>query len=87
MSAAYTYQVVENWPLGPKGRPMGGVVPGVAADSRGRVFVTCRDVPALFVYDRAGTYLDTWGADLLTNRAYFKPLGTHSCSIGTALPS
>ena len=67
MSAAYTYQVVENWALGPEGRPMGGVVPGVAADRRGRVFVACRDVPALFVYDRDGVYLDTWGAGLLAN--------------------
>ena len=38
MSATYNYEVVEHWGLGPQGRPMGGVVPGVAADSQGRVF-------------------------------------------------
>ena len=46
---------------------MGGVVPGVAADSQGRVFVGRRHPPALLVYDRDGAYIDTWGADLLGN--------------------
>jgi DNA-binding beta-propeller fold protein YncE len=46
---------------------MGGVVPGVAADSQGRVFVGRRHPPALLVYDRDGVYIDTWGADLLGN--------------------
>ena len=67
MSATYNYEVVERWGLGPQGRPMGGVVPGVAADSQGRVFVGRRHPPALLVYDRDGVYLDTWGADLLGN--------------------
>lgn len=63
----FNYQVVENWALGPQGRAMGGVVPGVAGDARGRVFVGRREPPALLVYDRDGTYLDTWGDDLLAN--------------------
>ncbi len=67
MSAACSYEVVEQWGLGPRGRPMGGVVPAVAADSRGRVFVGRRHPPALLVYDRGGAYLDTWGAGLLKN--------------------
>ncbi len=67
MSATYNYEVVERWGLGPQGRPMGGVVPGVAADSQGRVFVGRRHPPALLVYDRDGAYIDTWGADLLRN--------------------
>ena len=67
MSAIYNYEVVEHWGLGPLGRSMGGVVPGVAADSQGRVFVGRRHPPALLVYDRDGVYLDTWGADLLGN--------------------
>ena len=54
MSATYNYEVVEHWGLGPQGRPMGGVVPGVAADSQGRVFVGRRHPPALLVYDRDG---------------------------------
>ena len=67
MSATCKYEVVEHWGLGPRGRPMGGVVPAVAADSRGRVFVGRRHPPALLVYDRGGAYLDTWGAGLLKN--------------------
>ena len=45
MSATYNYEVVEHWGLGPQGRPMGGVVPGVAADAQGRVFVARRHPP------------------------------------------
>ena len=67
MSATYNYEVVERWGLGPQGRSMGGVVPGVAADSQGRVFVGRRHPPALLVYDRDGAYIGTWGADLLGN--------------------
>ncbi len=67
MSSTHEYEVVEHWGLGPRGRSMGGVVPGVAADSRGRVFVGRRHPPALLVYDRDGAYLDTWGAGLLGN--------------------
>ena len=67
MSATYNYEVVAHWGLGPQGRSMGGVVPGVAADSQGRVFVGRRHPPALLVYDRDGAYIDTWGADLLGN--------------------
>ncbi len=63
----FNYQVVENWALGPQGRAMDGVVPGVAADTRGRVFVARREPPALLVYDRDGIYLDTWGDEVLTN--------------------
>ena len=67
MSATCTYEIVEGWGLGPRGRSMGGVVPGAAADRQGRVFVGRRHPPALLVYDREGVYLDTWGAGLLKN--------------------
>ena len=63
----FNYQIVENWAIGPRGRAMAGVVPGVAADARGRVFIARREPPALLVYDRDGAYLDTWGDELLTN--------------------
>ena len=62
MSATYKYEVVEHWGLGPQGRPMGGVVPGVAADSQGRVFVGRRHPPALLVYDRDGAYIGHLGS-------------------------
>ena len=64
----FNYQIVENWALGPRGRAMAGVVPGVAADARGRVFIARREPPALLVYDRDGAYLDTWGDELLPTR-------------------
>ena len=63
----FNYEVVENWALGPQGHAMGGVVPAAAADAQGRVFIARRAPPALLVYTRDGTYLETWGADLLTN--------------------
>lgn len=63
----FNYQVVENWGLGPRGKAMGGVVPAVASDTRGRVFIGRRNPPALLVYNHEGIYLDTWGDGLLGN--------------------
>ena len=67
MSAFSSYEVVQQWGLGPRGRPMGGVVPAVAADSQRPGLRGPPSSPALLVYDRGGAYLDTWGAGLLKN--------------------
>ena len=63
----FEYEVVEGWGIGPKGKVMGGVVPGVAVDSGGRVFLSRREPSAILVYNREGHYLDTWGEDIVAN--------------------
>jgi DNA-binding beta-propeller fold protein YncE len=39
-------------------------VAGVAVDSRDRVYLFCRDEHPVMVYDRAGRFLQAWGAGL-----------------------
>ncbi len=69
MSAGdFQFEVVEGWGLGPKGRAMGGVVPGVAVDSGGRVFIGRRDPPSsIMIYSREGEYLETWGEGVVAD--------------------
>jgi streptogramin lyase len=42
-----------------------GWIPGVACDSKDRVFVYSRSQKPLNVYDRDGNFLETWGEDVL----------------------
>ena len=63
----HQYRVIENWGRGPAGRAPGGIVPGVATDSHGRVYATLREPPIVLVYDREGRFLREWGQDLFDN--------------------
>ena len=68
MSATYNYESSRTLGLGPQGRPMGGVAPGVAADSQGRSLWGRRHPPApAGLRPRTGPISTTWGADLLGN--------------------
>ena len=60
----YRYQVVESWGRGAGGREPGGVVAGVAVDSRDRVYAFVRGDDPVQVYDREGNLLKTWGQGL-----------------------
>jgi DNA-binding beta-propeller fold protein YncE len=60
----HRFRLVENWGLGPDGRPFGGVLPSVTTDSQDRVYITRRTPPAVLVYDRDGRYLTEWGEDI-----------------------
>jgi DNA-binding beta-propeller fold protein YncE len=62
----YRFELVEGWGQGPEGRPFGGVLPSVSADSDDNVFIVRRAPPAILVYDRQGRYLRTFGEDVLT---------------------
>jgi streptogramin lyase len=58
----YQYRVVEGWGIGPSGFDPGGMVAGVAVDSRDRVYAFRRTPePAVLVYDRDGRFLSSWG--------------------------
>ena len=65
-SGDHRYRLVDNWGLGPEGRPFGGVLPAVAVDSQDRVYIVRRAPPAILVYDRQGRYLNTWGEEVFT---------------------
>jgi sugar lactone lactonase YvrE len=67
---AYRYEVVEGWEQLPNGWFHGDVA-GVATDSQDRVYVFNRSEHPVIIYDRDGTFLDTWG-DLAT---YPRPHG------------
>ena len=63
----FRFEVVEGWGFGPKGKVMGGVIPAVAVDSTGRVFLGRREPSAILVYSRQGEYLETWGEKEVAN--------------------
>jgi len=56
----YRYEVVESWEQLPRGWSHGDVA-GIATDSQDRVYVFNRSEHPVIVYDRDGTFLDTWG--------------------------
>ena len=60
----HRYRLVDDWGLGPDGKPFGGVLPAVAADSQDRVFIVRRAPPAILVYDCRGRYLKEWGDEI-----------------------
>ena len=56
----YTYEVIEQWGSLPAGMSF-GPMSAVAADSQGRIYAFQRKDPPVLVFDREGTYLDSWG--------------------------
>ncbi len=54
------YEVVEDWGALPEGWEF-TQVPGVAVDSRDRVYVFCRGEHPVIVFDRDGRLLNSWG--------------------------
>src|ERR1700756_589350 len=56
----YRYQPVEKWEKLPAGWSFGEVA-GVATDSRDRGYVFSRSGHPVTVFDRDGTFLNSWG--------------------------
>ena len=56
----YTYRLVRDWGTLPRGQAF-GMVSAVATDSQDRVYVFQRKDPPVLVFDRDGSYLDSWG--------------------------
>lgn len=56
----YTYEVIEQWGSLPAGMTF-GPMSAVAADSQGRIYAFQRKDPPVLVFDREGTYLNSWG--------------------------
>ena len=63
-SGYHTYEVVEGWGQLPAGMKYGFGC-GIVVDGQDRVYVTSRSTnPAVAVFDRKGTLLETWGSDV-----------------------
>ena len=56
----YTYEIVSNWAKLPQGWSFGGVTSS-AVDSQDRVYVFHRKDPPIYVFDRDGNFLSSWG--------------------------
>ena len=59
-SAKYTYEPVLDFPMLPEGETF-GVVSTVATDSQDRLYVYQRKDPPFMVFDKDGTFLNSWG--------------------------
>ena len=60
----FTYRVEEGWGRLPDHIKFGWI-PGVAVDSKDRVYVYSRSEHPMVVFDREGNFLATWGEDVL----------------------
>jgi len=60
----YTYEVISEWAKLPNGWTFGWI-PGVAVDSKDRVFVYSRSEHPLVIFDRDGNFLEEWGYGVL----------------------
>ena len=63
-TAEYTYQVQAGWGWLPEDWRLGWI-PAVAVDSQDRVYVYSRSEHPMVVFDREGSFLASWGEDLL----------------------
>ena len=61
----YRYRIVQDW-VDKRMRSELGIVTSVATDHNDRVYVADREPnDVIRVFERDGTYLETWGSDLL----------------------
>ena len=73
LNVSTIYKVDAAWPQRPAHCKMSDV-PGVAVDSKDRIWVFTRDVPPVQVYDAAGKFLFAWGEDTVSRAHHLKVL-------------
>ena len=59
-SGSLQFQLVEGWEQIPAGYRHEDLA-GVCTDSHGNVYLFCRGDHPVMIYDRGGTFLDSWG--------------------------
>ena len=59
-SGAFRFRWIKGWGRTPHGMTLGDV-PGVAVDSKDRVFAFQRGEPPIVVFDRGGEFVTSWG--------------------------
>ena len=69
MSHASAYEVVKGWEQLPQGWRHRDVS-GVAVDSNDRVYLLTRTDTRVIVYDRDGTFIQSWGEGIFTDRTH-----------------
>ena len=62
----YVYTLTESWAKLPQGETFGNVS-AVATDSQDRVYVFQRKDPPVVIFDRDGSYLNSWGTGAITD--------------------
>jgi hypothetical protein len=66
----FRYDLVEGWGRVPKSVRLGSDIPGVAVDSRDRVYVFNRGEHPVAVFESDGHFLGTWGEGVFTGRPH-----------------
>ena len=69
MESKLKYEVMEGWEQLPEGYAHRDAV-GVAVDPNDRVYVITRYDSRVIVYERDGTYVDSWGEEVFTSRTH-----------------
>ena len=59
-SGGFRYEVAQGWEQLPQGWRFGEVA-GVAVDSNDRVYVFHRGEPPVIIFERDGTFVNSWG--------------------------
>jgi len=68
-SGSLRYELIEDWEQAPAGWEHRDVA-AVATDSQSRVYLFCRNNPPIWIYDRDGKFLDSWGEGQFTARTH-----------------
>ena len=68
-SGSLQFELIEGWEKAPAGWEHPDVA-AVATDAQSRVYLFCRNNPPIWIYDRDGTFLDSWGEGQFTARTH-----------------
>ena len=66
----FKFEAVKGWGQIPKGLQLGPDIPGVATDSRDRVYIFNRSEHPVAVFESDGRFLGTWGEKVFTGRPH-----------------
>jgi len=66
----YRFEAVEGWGKVPKGLKLGADIPGVATDSKDRVYIFNRSEHPVIVFESDGRFLGTWGEKDIPGRPH-----------------
>ena len=78
MSFDLKYKIVDEWEQIPEGYIHRDVV-GVDVDSQDRVYLITRGDARVFVYDRNGIFLKSWGEDIFSPQTHGITIGPDDC--------
>jgi DNA-binding beta-propeller fold protein YncE len=68
-SGSLRFELIQGWEQAPAGWEHPDVA-AVATDAQDNVYLFCRNNPPIWIYDREGRFLDSWGEGQFTNRTH-----------------